>query len=594
MSIKTVVTAPIHAVKNGLDTYSDILERSRFHYGALFPSPSLTLVVVLALFTPLFFHLFMPLWLFFLMVPYLITWSMYLVLAQHKNPNRPKILGIALPALPLSPTRVFNVTHSFFRYITDNVYGPPREVFQLYVKNLWGAKLKLTQSHVKVGKNVTYGSRNEKMKLDVYESKIEEMDHVSHISNNDDKRPVILFIYGGAWNSGSKDLYAPVALSLTGLGFVVVIPDYSHWPNATPELMVDDVQAAMAWTLKNIKKYGGDSRNVTVLAHASGAHLCATAILKNAKLCADYHSKEIENGTDSDDIARNPNAPRLHRILGLILEYGKSMDLKLLLPHIPHNWLLIHGHRDEIAPFESSVNFEAELQSIGIDNLQLKTYEESCHSKLIYDLFLPNRHEMYRVLEQYYKDSRDLSRYQRWVAIEKKKKNARIASFHQFQYQHSDIAAAREEPLGHETLKYFIVAKLPSHSFDNDQIADFFNNNVEIHVVSTFGEADDSSTVFVTQAKGSQAIEKFAGMGVDFPSIPIIGKEDQFKKPYHLDIGRKRAGQSLNARMTMTVHISEKQSNDTITAELCNPDDFDAINAFAGLKNGIILYCLPI
>ncbi|KAI8897989.1 Alpha/Beta hydrolase protein [Globomyces pollinis-pini] len=494
MSIKTVVTAPIHAVKNGLDTYSDILERSRFHYGALFPSPSLTLVVVLALFTPLFFHLFMPLWLFFLMVPYLITWSMYLVLAQHKNPNRPKILGIALPALPLSPTRVFNVTHSFFRYITDNVYGPPREVFQLYVKNLWGAKLKLTQSHVKVGKNVTYGSRNEKMKLDVYESKIEEMDHVSHISNNDEKRPVILFIYGGAWNSGSKDLYAPVALSLTGLGFVVVIPDYSHWPNATPELMVDDVQAAMAWTLKNIKKYGGDSRNVTVLAHASGAHLCTTAILKNAKLCADYHSKEMENGTDSDDIARNPNAPRLHRILGLILisgvydinthyefeklrgteelscmsrlfesnstsynkwsptallrEYGKSMDLKLLLPHIPHNWLLIHGHRDEIAPFESSVNFEAELQSIGIDNLQLKTYEESCHSKLIYDLFLPNRHEMYRVLEQYYKDSRDLSRYQRWVAIEKKKKNARIASFHQFQYQHSDIAAAREEPLG--------------------------------------------------------------------------------------------------------------------------------------------------
>ncbi|KAI8897988.1 hypothetical protein BC833DRAFT_591598, partial [Globomyces pollinis-pini] len=107
-------------------------------------------------------------------------------------------------------------------------------------------------------------------------------------------------------------------------------------------------------------------------------------------------------------------------------------------------------------------------------------------------------------------------------------------------------------------------------------------------------------------------------MGVDFPSIPIIGKEDQvlFSEYYSgsslseikpmfnsnsiafpmsctIDIGRKRAGQSLNARMTMTVHISEKQSNDTITAELCNPDDFDAINAFAGLKNDPVFNDIP-
>ncbi|KAI9267436.1 Alpha/Beta hydrolase protein [Sporodiniella umbellata] len=43
--------------------------------------------------------------------------------------------------------------------------------------------------------------------------------------------PVIIFIYGGSWSSGSKLLYRTFANSLRELGYVVVVPDYQKYPD---------------------------------------------------------------------------------------------------------------------------------------------------------------------------------------------------------------------------------------------------------------------------------------------------------------------------------------------------------------------------
>ncbi|KAI8884751.1 alpha/beta-hydrolase, partial [Backusella circina FSU 941] len=42
--------------------------------------------------------------------------------------------------------------------------------------------------------------------------------------------PIIVFIYGGSWSSGSKLMYTTCANTLRDLGYVVVVPDYRKYP----------------------------------------------------------------------------------------------------------------------------------------------------------------------------------------------------------------------------------------------------------------------------------------------------------------------------------------------------------------------------
>ncbi len=45
-----------------------------------------------------------------------------------------------------------------------------------------------------------------------------------------ERAPVLVFFYGGSWNSGSKADYAFAAQALAAQGFVTVLPDYRLYP----------------------------------------------------------------------------------------------------------------------------------------------------------------------------------------------------------------------------------------------------------------------------------------------------------------------------------------------------------------------------
>src|SRR5947199_8930521 len=45
--------------------------------------------------------------------------------------------------------------------------------------------------------------------------------------------PVIIFFYGGAWQSGYKELYRYVAKALARRGYVAVVPDYRIYPGVS-------------------------------------------------------------------------------------------------------------------------------------------------------------------------------------------------------------------------------------------------------------------------------------------------------------------------------------------------------------------------
>ncbi len=107
--------------------------------------------------------------------------------------------------------------------------------------------------------------------------------------------PVVVFFYGGAWQRGKRADYKFVAEALTSKGFVVVIPDYRLYPEVKFPAFLDDGGAAVAWTQKEIGRYGGDPRRIFVMGHSAGAY-------NAAMLAFDPHYLETAGGRHADVI----------------------------------------------------------------------------------------------------------------------------------------------------------------------------------------------------------------------------------------------------------------------------------------------------
>lgn len=88
-------------------------------------------------------------------------------------------------------------------------------------------------------------------------------------------RPVVIFFYGGAWDSGNKSSYLFAAEALTSRGYVVVIPDYRVYPEVIFPTYMEDAALAVKWTFDNAAKFGGDPDRVFVMGHSAGAQLAA-------------------------------------------------------------------------------------------------------------------------------------------------------------------------------------------------------------------------------------------------------------------------------------------------------------------------------
>ena len=110
--------------------------------------------------------------------------------------------------------------------------------------------------------DIAYG-QSPRQKLDIYRPK----------STNQTPHKVVVFFYGGSWDSGEKADYKFVGEALSSQGFIVVIPNYRVYPEVLfPGFMADPATAAK-WVKTNIQSYGGNVHEVFLTGHSAGAHL---------------------------------------------------------------------------------------------------------------------------------------------------------------------------------------------------------------------------------------------------------------------------------------------------------------------------------
>ena len=100
---------------------------------------------------------------------------------------------------------------------------------------------------------------------------------------DEEKRPVVIFITGGMWIIGYKAWGALLAQRLSRRGIIVASLDYRNFPQGTVGDMIADVSNGISWVLDRVVALGGDRRKVVVVGQSAGAHLAATAILRQTE-----------------------------------------------------------------------------------------------------------------------------------------------------------------------------------------------------------------------------------------------------------------------------------------------------------------------
>ena len=103
--------------------------------------------------------------------------------------------------------------------------------------------------------------------------------------------PVVVWFHGGGLEGGNKYIDE----ELKNCGYVVVAPNYRLLPKANIDQCIDDAAAAVAWTYKNVEKYGGSKRKIFVVGHSAGGYLLDMIGL-DKKWLAKY-------GVDADSLA---------------------------------------------------------------------------------------------------------------------------------------------------------------------------------------------------------------------------------------------------------------------------------------------------
>lgn len=141
---------------------------------------------------------------------------------------------------------------------------------------------------VGVSKDILYGDEP-LQDLDIYYPKplAQAMEKQSAITKT---YPMVVFVYGGSWENGSKEEYAFVGQSLAQAGYVTAVINYRKAPEHVYPDYVEDTAKAIAWSYKNAASFHADPQRLAVVGHSAGA-FNAVAAIANEDFLAPYGVK---------------------------------------------------------------------------------------------------------------------------------------------------------------------------------------------------------------------------------------------------------------------------------------------------------------
>jgi acetyl esterase/lipase len=205
------------------------------------------------------------------------------------------------------------------------------------------------------------------------------------------KSPVVVFFYGGSWETGDKETYLFVATALAQRGYVVVVPDYRVYPEVRYPVFLEDNARAVRWAKDNAARFGGDPNKLFIMGHSAGAYNAAMLVLDNRWL------KEVGLTPDKDvaglvGISGPYDFLPLDGTLATIFGGSNVPDtqpINHVTPGAPPSFLAT-GERDDIVEPSNTTRLAAKLTADG-DKVVVKTYPWVGHITIIGSFAWPLR-----------------------------------------------------------------------------------------------------------------------------------------------------------------------------------------------------------
>lgn len=195
--------------------------------------------------------------------------------------------------------------------------------------------------------------------------------------------PVVVFFYGGGWDSGAKGLYGWAAQALAAQGFLVALPDYRIVPQVHFPTFVEDAAAAVAHVARIAADHGGDPARLAVSGHSAGAHQ-ALMITLDRRYMARAGAPDVIRAAAglSGPYEFLPfDVPASINAFGQWPDPAETQPITYARGDAPPVWLA-HGERDVTVHAEDSVLLAEAIRRAG-GQAELKLYPDLDHASTL-------------------------------------------------------------------------------------------------------------------------------------------------------------------------------------------------------------------
>ena len=194
----------------------------------------------------------------------------------------------------------------------------------------------------------------------------------------EDRRPAIVFFFGGGWNGGSPGQFGPQASYLAERGMVAIAVDYRvrSRQGTLANVAVSDAKAAIRWVRTHAGRLGVDPNQIAAAGGSAGGHLAAaTATLPGHDVAgagADVSSAPnalvlfnpvlITAPLPGQSEEQAEKLENLRRRLGA--EPESMSPYHHVRPELPPT-LILHGENDKTVPYQQVELFAEAMIATG-------------------------------------------------------------------------------------------------------------------------------------------------------------------------------------------------------------------------------------
>jgi acetyl esterase/lipase len=180
-----------------------------------------------------------------------------------------------------------------------------------------------------------------------------------------DRRPGILFFFGGGWVGGKMEQFKPHCEHYAGLGMVALAAEYrvKTRHGTTPFECVDDARSAVAWTATQAGRLGIDPARIVLGGGSAGGHVAASTAVRGGYPARDA----MPAGVPCALILFNPVLDTTETGFGSKALGDRQLELSCahhVVPGLPPT-LIFHGTADTTVPFANAEAFCRNMTEAG-------------------------------------------------------------------------------------------------------------------------------------------------------------------------------------------------------------------------------------